>query len=199
VTVAAGALWAQDAAAPAEGAKAPAKAEAKAALAWWIDQVGLSDKQKEDIKAVLTAAKEAAAQAVDAPAKMQILQAAMEKIQTTILTEEQRAKLQELRYSLVGIAQERLQAMAQQFGITDEQIAAARDILKAAAEQAKAAQDFQTKIKIFADALEKIRTTVLTDEQRAKMEEVQKQMRERLQQLRQRMQERRAATGGATT
>jgi hypothetical protein len=191
LALAAAALWAQDesAAAPAAGAKA----DVKASVAWWIDQVGLTDKQKEDIKAILTAAKDEAGQATGAEAKLQVFKAAIEKIHTTILSDEQRAKLQELRQTLIGQAQERLQGMAQQFGISDDQIAAARDILKAAQEQAKDAPDLASKMKIFMDAFGQIRAKVLTDDQRAQMEQARQKLQERIGQILQRLQDRRSA------
>ena len=74
---------------------------------------------------------------------------------------------------------DRLQGMGQQWGLTEEQVAAAKKILQAAAEAAKQAPDLQAKMKIMQDAMEQIRTTVLTDEQRAKMQQGQGQMSRR--------------------
>ena len=128
---------------------------------------------------------------------MQVLKDAMEKIHSTVLTDEQRAKLEELGQKVGAQVMDRLQGMGQQFGLTDDQIAAAKTILQAAAEAAKQAPDLQAKMQIFKDAMEKIRTTVLTDEQRAKMQQGQGQMSEKMQQMREKMKERRGQQGQA--
>jgi hypothetical protein len=62
--------------------------------------------------------------------------------------------------------------VAQQLGLTPDQKAAAKAILKAAEEQAKTVTDHAAKHKIFEAAFAKIRTTVLTDAQRAQLAEI---------------------------
>jgi hypothetical protein len=57
-------------------------------------------------------------------------------------------------------------------GLTPEQVDAARAILKAAHEEAEKTTDPAAKAKLFEEAFAKIRTTVLTDEQRAKLREI---------------------------
>jgi Spy/CpxP family protein refolding chaperone len=59
-----------------------------------------------------------------------------------------------------------MKAMAAKLGLTDDQKAQIKTILKAAHEQAKAAPDAAAKKQIMKDAFEKIKTTVLTDAQR---------------------------------
>jgi hypothetical protein len=59
--------------------------------------------------------------------------------------------------------------MAEKLGLTDKQKADAKAICQAASEEAKKATDPAAKMKIMKDAFEKVKTTVLTDEQRAKL------------------------------
>ena len=61
------------------------------------EKLGLSDKQKEDAKAILQAAREEAKKVTDRKAKMKIWKDAFEKIKTTVLTDDQRAKLKDMR------------------------------------------------------------------------------------------------------
>jgi Spy/CpxP family protein refolding chaperone len=68
--------------------------------------------------------------------------------------------------------------MAEKLGLTDAQKEQVKTILKAAREEAKTATDRAAKIQIFKDAREKIRTTVLTDEQRTKLDEMKAKWRE---------------------
>ncbi len=63
--------------------------------------------------------------------------------------------------------------------LTDDQKAQVKEILKAAHEQAKSATDKDAKIKIMKDAFEKIKTTVLTDEQRQMLEKAKEKFKER--------------------
>jgi hypothetical protein len=175
LALSAGAALAADApaAAPAEGAKAPTlKTEVKNLLVWWADQVALTEDQKAQIKTILATVKEDVAKAEGLEAKAKVLRDAAEKIKAVVLTDEQRKKLQELRQSLVGLVHDQLQAMADRFGLAEEQIAAALDILKAAHEEAQQVKELVAKVKIYRDALEAIRTKVLTDEQRQKIEDL---------------------------
>jgi hypothetical protein len=194
MAVAAGsALAADEAAAP----KAPAKAGIKAGINLQLDQINLSDEQKEQIKAIIQTAREQAQAATDIQAKLQIFADAVEKIRTTVLTDDQRAKLEGIKSDIVGQIQVKLQGIAQQSGMTEEQIAAAKAIMQAAAEEAKNAPDLQAKLQIFKDAMEKIRTTVLTEEQRAKMQQSEEQIKQKMEQLREKMKARRGQESSA--
>ena len=59
--------------------------------------------------------------------------------------------------------------MAEKLGLSDDQKAQVKAILQAAHEQAKAATDPEAKKKIMHDAFDKIKTTVLTEDQRTKL------------------------------
>ncbi len=162
----AGSVLAADAPATATGTGAAATPQLKPHAPWWVEALGLTEEQKEQIKPIMKAAHEAAEKAPDLEAKRQIMRDAFEKIEA-LLTPEQKKKLAELRETPFGVAQERLQRIAEEVGLTPEQVEAARAILKAAHEEAeKSGGDREARMAIFRDALEKIRTTVLTDAQR---------------------------------
>ena len=123
------------------------------------EKLGLTDKQKEDAKAILKAAHEA---------NMKNLKDAFEKVKTTVLTDEQRAKLEKLGSEAVD---KHLNRMGEKLGLTDKQKEDAKAIFKAAREEAKKATDHAAKMKIWKDAFEKVKTTVLDDAQRAKLKD----------------------------
>jgi Spy/CpxP family protein refolding chaperone len=60
-------------------------------------KLGLTDEQKAQVKTILTAAREQAKNAPDREAKMKIMREAFDKIRTTVLTDEQRTKLADLK------------------------------------------------------------------------------------------------------
>ena len=139
------------------------------------EKLGLSDKQKEDAKAIFQAAREEAKKATDREAKMKIWKDAFEKVKTTVLTDEQRTKLAKMKKGFVG---GHLMRLCEKLGLTDKQKEDAKAILKAAHEEAKKATDHAAKMKIWKDAFEKVKTTVLTDEQRAKLKDMREGWRE---------------------
>jgi len=116
-------LAADEAAAPA--AKPAPKAEARAGIAMQLDQLGLTDDQKAQIKAILQAAAEQAKQAPDIQAKLQIFKDALEKIQTTVLTDEQRAKVQQGQEQLKQKMEQLREKMKERRGQKTEEAAAA--------------------------------------------------------------------------
>jgi Spy/CpxP family protein refolding chaperone len=63
----------------------------------WAGKLGLTDEQRTQIQAILKDAREHARTAADRAAKMQIMKAAFEKIKTTVLTDEQRQKLDQFK------------------------------------------------------------------------------------------------------
>ncbi len=65
--------------------------------------------------------------------------------------------------------------LGQLLGLTDDQKAQIKTIMTAAREQAKTAADRAAKVKIFRDAFEKVKTTVLTDAQRQKLADLKAQ------------------------
>ena len=143
-----------------------------------LDRAGLTPEQKEASKAILQPAREAAQKAADREAKAKILREAMEKVKATVLTDEQRAKLGAGRgpaagggESIADRVKEHLARLTERLGLTPAQQEAAREILKTAHEQMQGAADPQAKAKLLREAMEKIATTVLTDDQRKKFRE----------------------------
>jgi hypothetical protein len=142
-----------------------------------FERAGLTPEQKEAVKAIMQPAREAAEKAADREAKAKVLREAIEKVRTTILTDDQRKKLEAVREDRgpggEGIAErvkEHLARLTERLGLTPVQQEAAREILKAAHGEMQNAADVQAKAKIMRDAMEKIRTTILTDDQRKKFE-----------------------------
>lgn len=99
-----------------------------------------------------------------------IMKEARKKVHDKVFTDTQRAKVKELRrkhHPLAGIA-------------TDEQIAKADDILKAARKKAIDAKTPDEKLKILKAAREKINNEVLSEEQRDKLKDRRKQKRTKM-------------------
>ena len=135
------------------------------------ERLGLSPEQREQMRSVLQAARAEAEKATDPAAKRQIYEQAFEKIKTTVLNPEQQKKLAEVRENPGMRAHETLDRMGERLGLTADQKTQAQAILKAAHEEAEKAPDREAKAKIFHDAMEKIKTTVLTPDQQKKMGE----------------------------
>ena len=165
------AVWAlaQNAAAPAASATGPGDA-VKARGEQTAGRLGLSAEQRGEMRAILKAAQEQAQNAPDREAKAKILREAMEKVKTTVLNDEQRKKWDGVRESVVDRARERGGEMLERAGLTPEQKESAKAIMQAARTQAESATDREAKAKIFREAMEKVKATVLTDEQRKKLE-----------------------------
>jgi Spy/CpxP family protein refolding chaperone len=138
------------------------------------EKLGLTDDQKAQAKAILKAAHEQAKAATDPEAKKKIMRDAFDKVRTTVLTEDQRTKLAELRKERIHA---RCAKLAEKLGLSDDQKAAAKAIMTQARADAKNAADRDAKKAVFKAAFEKVKTTVLTDAQRdqlAKMKEQRK-------------------------
>jgi Spy/CpxP family protein refolding chaperone len=165
-----GAGWAlaENAATPAAGPGEAAKVRSEQAA----ERLGLSAEQREQMRTILKAAHEQAENAADREAKGKILREAMEKIKTTILNDEQRKKWDELRQDVGERLRERGGEMFERAGLTPEQKEAVKAIMQPAREAAEKAADREAKAKIMREAIEKVRTTVLTDDQRKKLEAV---------------------------
>ena len=134
------------------------------------ERLGLTTEQQEQMRTLLKAAHEQAQNATDREAKAKIMREAMEKVKTTVLNDEQRKKWDGVRESVVDRARERGGEMLERAGLTPEQKESAKAIMQAARTQAENAADREAKAKIFREAMEKVKTTVLTDEQRKKLE-----------------------------
>jgi Spy/CpxP family protein refolding chaperone len=165
------------------GVTAPATPPAKAAGAvhpggFWAEKLGLTPDQQGQVKAIMTAAHDQAKNATDRAERMKIYKDAFEKVKATVLTDAQRKLLEELRASPTVRAQSRMHFVGAKLGLTPDQRVAAKAILKAAHEEAVKAADKAAKVKIFKDAFDKIRTTVLTDAQRQKLADIREKMKE---------------------
>jgi len=152
-------------AAPAAGAGDAIKARGEQ----MAERLGLSAEQREQMRTILKAANEQAQNATDREAKAKVIREAMEKIKTTVLNDEQRKKWDEVREGAGQRAKERGTETFDRAGLSAEQKEAAKAIMQAAREQAEKATDREAKAKIIRDAIDKVRTTVLTEEQRAKL------------------------------
>jgi len=169
LALSAGWVLAQDAAAPAAPAAAPADA-VKARGEQMAERLGLSAEQRGEMRAILKAAQEQAQNAPDREAKAKILREAMEKIKATVLGDEQRRKWDDVRESAGERARERAGEMFDRLGLSPEQKESVKSIMQAAREEAQKATDREAKAKIIREAIEKVRSTVLTEDQRKKLE-----------------------------
>ena len=168
LVLSAGWALAENAATPAAGPGEAAKVRSEQAA----ERLGLSAEQREQMRTILKAAHEQAENATDREAKGKILREAMEKIKTTVLNDEQRKKWDELRQGAGERAKERGGEMFERAGLTPEQKEAVKAIMQPAREAAEKAADREAKAKIMREAIEKVRTTVLTDDQRKKLDAV---------------------------
>lgn len=125
--------------------------------------LNLTDAQKAQIKEIFTTARADAQKATDKDAKRAIWKAAVEKVKTTVLTDEQRQKLAQMHHRHMMFAK---------LNLTDAQKAQVKDILTAARADASKATDPAAKKAIFKAAFDKIKTDVLTDAQRQQLEQM---------------------------
>jgi Spy/CpxP family protein refolding chaperone len=137
--------------------------------------LNLTDDQRAKIKAIREQEKKDLAAAPDKAAKMKVRKDAREKFKA-VLTDEQRKQLAEKfavarRHKMMG-------KIADKLGLTDEQKAQIKTIMQQARKDAQAAPDKAAKVKVMQAAREKIRTTVLTEEQRKKAEEMRARFKE---------------------
>jgi Spy/CpxP family protein refolding chaperone len=153
--------------------------------------LNLSDEQKAAIREIVKSAREQAAKLDTREQRVAVLKGAWAKVRAEVLNDEQRVKLDQLRAKLRG-ARERMakSGMLDKLGLTDQQKAAAREIITKAHEQARGAQTLDEKLRIMRDAFAKFRSDVLTDEQRQTADELRAQGKERFEQFRQKMRER---------
>ena len=145
------------------------------------DRLGLTPDQREAARAIIKAAHEEAQKAPDREAKANILREAFEKVKTTVLNDEQRQELAQVREGLGERIREIMGRVAERLGLTPEQKEAAKAIMQAAREEAQKAPEREAKAKILRGAFEKVKTTVLTDEQRQKLEKMREAFKERRQ------------------
>lgn len=136
---------------------------------WWSEKLNLTPDQRAKVKEILSAAREQAKAAPDRAARMKIRYDAFEKIKTTILNDQQR---QELQAEMHERMQHRLAGLEEKLGLTPEQRDKVKAIFDGARDQVKAAVDHVAKAKIWREAWDKVKETVLTAEQRVKLSEL---------------------------
>jgi len=137
-----------------------------------LGRLDLTQEQKDAVKKITDEAKAAAEKAEGQEAKDKIRKDAWEKVKSTVLTEEQRKKLQEMKKG-------RAEGMFGKLKLTDEQNTQIKAIMDKAREEAKKAEGREAKGKILREAHEKIVKEVLTDKQREQLEEWKKKSGER--------------------
>lgn len=136
-------------------------------------ELGLSDAQKQQVEEIVRKARTDAQAASDPQAKRQIWQSAIEQIGRNVLNDEQRAKFRQLRQQQGpgGGPQPFMEAM-KQLDLTQEQKVRMQEIMQQARTDAEKATDPQAKRQALEAARKKIRTEVLTDEQRQQLEKI---------------------------
>jgi Spy/CpxP family protein refolding chaperone len=175
LALAAGWALAENAATPAAGPGEAAQARGEQ----MASKLGLTAEQREQMRKILRAAHEEAQNAPDREAKAKIIREAMEKIKATILNDEQRKKWEDVRQGAGERAREHMGQMLERMVLTPEQKEAVKAIMQPAREAAEKAADREAKARIIREAIEKVKATVLTDEQRKKMENAREELRER--------------------
>ncbi len=144
-----------------------------------ITRLDLSDEQKAQVKKIMEAANEDAKKVDDREGKRKIIQAAIEKIKNTVLTDEQKARLAEIRKRGGPAGRRRPFAGLE---LTEDQKAKVKEIMDAALKAAKDAKDRQARREILRTARQKIQTDVLTEDQRAKAKQLREERMKRFRQ-----------------
>ncbi len=134
----------------------------------WLGGLNLTEDQRSQIKAIRNETKKDLADATTDDEKAKLKKAEHEKIMS-VLTDEQKKTLSEHRKNVGGNP---LIGLVKQLNLTDDQKAQIKQILQQAKQDAQAATDKSAKKQIMQDAFKKIRDTVLTDEQRKKLQEL---------------------------
>ncbi|MHC4981975.1 MAG: hypothetical protein ACYTF6_02265 [Planctomycetota bacterium] len=134
---------------------------------WRLD---LTEEQKEAAKKIMQEAKEAAKKAEGREAKAKIFRDAHEKIISSVLTDQQREKMKEMRKA----PRDRL---FKWLDLTAEQRTQAEAVMKKAFEEAKKAESAEAKREIIRNARKKVFDEVLTEQQRKKIKDRMGKMR----------------------
>ena len=129
-----------------------------------VEKLSLTATQKTQLaKEVKTANTDAAAKADEAA---RIYQGAATKV-TGMLTDEQKAKLEQLRQAQQ--LQARVDRMLENVTLTEEQKAKVRKLVEQAQKDSMAASDRQARREVMQKLTESVRNDVLTEEQRSKL------------------------------
>ncbi len=134
-----------------------------------LKALDLTADQKAQVKAILQQARTEAQSATDMQARHLIRQAAFQKIRETVLTDQQRTKMAQLHRAQMR------RAMFGQLNLTVDQKAQVKSIMQQARAAAQGATDVNAKHQIWKDAFAKVKDTVLTDQQRTHLAELQAQ------------------------
>ncbi len=130
----------------------------------------LTDEQRSESEAIMSAAREQAQAVEDREGRFQIMREAMQTVHSEVLTDEQRTQLQQLR---------RERSPLGRLGATDKQFEQAEAIIGEAREQARQAETREQRREIMRAARERIRGEVLTDQQRTQAQEMRRQDQKR--------------------
>jgi len=150
----------------------------------------LTDEQKAQVKEIMQAAREQAAEAEGREAKMEIYKAARKKIAEDVLTEEQRKQVGQRRMRQRRVVVGRALG---EIALSDEQKEQVQEIMQAARKKAAEAEGREAKREIYRAARAKV-AEVLTEEQREQLREMRQERREK---MRDRMRARRGRRRGA--
>ena len=129
------------------------------------EELGLTEEQIEQVKAIFAEVREAAGEADTGEAKMELFKAAMQKVYDEVLTEAQQAKADELKERMRSFG------LPEELKMTEEQhaqAAAIREEVKAAVE---AAETREEKWEAIRAGFQRFGDEVLTEEQRQWFEE----------------------------
>jgi Spy/CpxP family protein refolding chaperone len=137
-----------------------------------LKALDLTEEQKTQARAILDQARKKTDAATDPKEKEAAMKAAREKIESDVLTEPQRRKVRRLEG-----ANALLKAI-QRLNLTDDQKKQIHAIMEDSKAQAEKAQTDREKMDIHRQAFKKVHDTVLTDQQRQELKDMQKNQRE---------------------
>jgi Spy/CpxP family protein refolding chaperone len=149
-------------------AQAPAASRPSPAdrLAHLTKALDLTASQQVQVKAILDQARATAAQATDPQAKRQAWGSAFKQIRETVLTAPQQARFEQMHKAQMH------RMVFRRLDLTADQKAQVKAILQQARTAAQSATDPQAKHQIHQAAFQKIKDTVLTDQQRTKLAQI---------------------------
>ncbi len=134
-------------------------------LAGALRRLGLDEKQQEQVKKIMSQARQDAKKAESREARRKIIKEAVESIKKNVLNEEQTKKFTEMQKRFRKHGRRRPFAG---LDLTEDQQAKVKAIMKEAREKAQSAEGKDEKRTIIRNAFKKVHDEVLTDEQKTK-------------------------------
>jgi Spy/CpxP family protein refolding chaperone len=166
---------AADAAAAPQASPPPAPAQPEVRVAAMLAKLNLTDDQKAKVKEIMEAARTQAQQAAEPAEKLKAVKDAVEKIRTSVLTDDQRKQLEGAREKVETGLEGLGGLFLDKLKLTDDQKAKVKELVAASRAELEKAAGAEAKAKIIKDAIEKIRTGILTDDQRKALEDLRAQ------------------------